>query len=221
MAQSPFSKKTAFSEKTASRVKIARDKRGSRGFTIIEVLVASVILLVGLVAAAGVVGATLGNTSRSEYMTQAATLATEKLEDLNRFPSTDANIAVTSGTSSGSLTSDDLQNVTVNGATQAVNYYDEVYFSPAEGALQETTTSFDANGNVQYSTISYTPDGTMSQSAFTTTPPSGAGSISFKRRWVIDLNQPVTGVRRITVLVTLQNQSVQPPVTFQMSMVRP
>src|ERR1700679_13082 len=125
MAQSPFSKKTAFSEKTASRVKIARDKRGSRGFTIIEVLVASVILLVGLVAAAGVVGATLGNTSRSEYMTQAATLATEKLEDLNRFPSTDANIAVTSGTSSGSLTSDDLQNVTVNGATQAVNYYDE------------------------------------------------------------------------------------------------
>jgi prepilin-type N-terminal cleavage/methylation domain-containing protein len=215
MAQSPFSKKTA------SHMEIAGDKSGSRGFTIIEVLVASVILLIGLVAAAAVVGSTLGNTSRSEYMTQAATLATEKLEDLNRFPPSDANIAVTGGTSAGSLTSDDLQNVTVNGATQAVNYYDEVYFSPAEGALQETTTSFDANGNVQYSTISYTPDGTMSQSAFTTTPPSGAGSISFKRRWVIDLNQPVTGVRRITVLVTLQNQSVQPPVTFQMSMVRP
>ncbi len=61
----------------------------------------------------------------------------------------------------------------------------------------------------------------MSQSAPSSTPPSGAGSISFKRRWEIDLNQPVTGVRRITVLVTLENQSVQPPVTFQMSMVRP
>lgn len=215
MAQSRFSKKTA------SRVKMAGDKSGSRGFTIIEVLVASVILLVGLVAAAGVVGATLGNTSRSEYMTQAATLATEKLEDLNRFPPSDANIAVTVGTSAGSLTSDDLENVTVNGATQSVNYYDEVYFSPAEGALQEATTSFDANGNPQYTTISYTPDGVMSQSAPSSTPPSGAGSISFKRRWEIDLNQPVTGVRRITVLVTLQNQSVQPPVTFQMSMVRP
>ena len=69
---------------------------------------ASVILLVGLVAAAGVVGATLGNTSRSEYVTQAATLATEKLEDLNRFPASDANVAVTGGTSAGSLTSDDL-----------------------------------------------------------------------------------------------------------------
>jgi len=215
MAQSPFSKKAA------PLKKMRGDKSGSRGFTIIEVLVASVILLIGLVAAAGVVGSTLGNTARSEYMTQAATLATEKLEDLNRFPSTDANVAVTVGTSVGSLTSDDLQDVTVNGATQSVNYYDEVYFSPAEGALQETTTSFDAMGNPQYSTISYTPDGVMSQSAFTATPPSGAGEIAFKRRWVIDLNQPVAGVRRVTVLVTLLNQAVQPPVTFQMSMVRP
>ena len=44
---------------------------------------------------------------------------------------------------------------------------------------------------------------------------------AFKRRWIIEMDQPVTGVRRITVLVTLENQQVQPPVTFQMSMVRP
>ena len=80
-----------------------------------EVLVASFILIVGLVAVAGVVGSTLGNTSRSEYMTQAATLATEKLEDLNRYPSADPNVAVASGTSVGSLTSDVLQNVTETG----------------------------------------------------------------------------------------------------------
>ena len=97
-----------------------REKR-SRGFTIIEVLVASFILIVGLVAVAGVVGSTLGSTARSEYMTQAATLATEKLEDLNRYPSTDPNVAVTNGTSAGSLTSDILQDVTVNGVTEAVN----------------------------------------------------------------------------------------------------
>jgi len=216
MAQLQFSNKNA-----APRGKVWGDQSDARGFTIIEVLVAAVILLVGLVAAAGVVGSTLGNTARSEYMTQAATLATEKLEDLNRFPSTDANVAVPNGTSSGSLTSDALDTFTFNGTAATVNYYDEVYFSPTEGALEETTSSFDAMGNAQYSTISYTPDGVMSQSAPTSTPPNAAGVISFERRWAIELNQPVTGVRRITVLVTLQNQSVQPPVTFQMSMVRP
>ncbi len=50
--------------------------RNSRGFTIVEVLVAAFVLFVGLAAVAGVVGSTLGNTARSEYMTQAATLAT-------------------------------------------------------------------------------------------------------------------------------------------------
>lgn len=215
MAQSRFSKKTA------SRVKIAGDKSGSRGFTIIEVLVASVILLVGLVAAAGVVGSALGNTARSEYMTQAATLATEKLEDLNRFPSSDSNIAVPNGTSSGTLTSDVLNTFTWNGASATISYYDEVYFSPTEGALVETTTGLNANGDTQYETTTYTPDGTMTPLTYTATPPATQGSIVFDRRWLIELNQPVTGVRRITVLVTLENQSVQPPVTFQMSMVRP
>src|ERR1700727_1448484 len=99
-------------------------KRGSHGFTIMEVLVATFVLLVGLVAAAAVVGSTLGNTARSGYMTQAATVATEKLEDLNRYPSTDAHVVVSGGNSVGSLTSDDLQDVTTNGVTIPINYYD-------------------------------------------------------------------------------------------------
>jgi Tfp pilus assembly protein PilV len=186
-----------------------------------EVIVASFILIVGLVAVAGVVGSTLGNTARSEYMTQAATLATEKLEDLNRYPSADPNVAAAAGSSVGSLTSDVLQNVTANGVTEAVNYYDEVFFSPSQGAIVETDSSLDASGNTQYSTISYTPDGHVNTSAPTTTAPSSAGSIAFKRRWIIEMDQPVTGVRRVTVVVTLENQQVQPSVTFQMSMVRP
>jgi len=197
------------------------ETKGSGGFTIVEVLVATFILIVGLVAVAGVVGSTLGSTARSEYMTQAATVATEKLEDLNRFPSTDANVAVTSGSTAGSLTSDAQQSVSVNGVTETVNYYDEVYFSPSVGALQETESSINGAGTTQYTTISYTPDGQISTSAPSSTAPSSAGTINFERRWIIEANQPVSGVRRITVLVTLLNQSVQPPVTFQMSMVRP
>ena len=196
-------------------------KNAPRGFTLIEVVVATFILLVGLVALAGVVGSALANTSRSEYMTQAATLATEKLEDLNRYPSADPNVAVTAGSSAGSLTTDVLQNVTANGVTEAVNYYDEVFFSPSQGALVETVSSLDVNGNPQYSTISYTPDGQINISAPTGNAPSSAGSVAFKRCWVIEKDQPVSGVRRVTVLVTLENQQVRPAVTFQMSMVRP
>src|SRR5580704_2770611 len=94
-------------------------RKNSRGFTILEVLVASVILVVGLVAIGGLIGSTLGNTSRSQYMTQAATLATEKLEDLNRYPPSDNNVNVPNGISAGSL------------AANTAGYYDEVYFSPA------------------------------------------------------------------------------------------
>jgi Tfp pilus assembly protein PilV len=183
--------------------------------------VASFILIVGLTAVAGVVGSTLGNTTRSEYMTQAATLATEKLEDLNRYPTSDPNVSVPNGVSQGSLTSDVLQSVTVNGVTESVSYYDEVYLSPTQGALVETYTNFDANGNTQYETTTYTPDGNMSAAVASSTPPSAVGSTVFERRWIIEMNQPVNGVRRVTVLVTLKNGEVQPPVTFQMSMVRP
>jgi Tfp pilus assembly protein PilV len=186
-----------------------RGGNGSRGFTIVEVLVASFVLIVGLAAVAGVVGSTLGNTERSEYMTQAATLATEKLEDLNRYAPSDANVAVPNGTSVGTLGSD------------TPGYYDEVYFSPTQGALVETTTSLDASNNLQYQTMTYTPDGNMAGPSTTSTPPSATGSTVFDRRWIIEMNQPITGVRRVTVFVTLENQQVQPPVTFQMSMVRP
>jgi Tfp pilus assembly protein PilV len=181
----------------------------ARGFTIVEVMVAALVLIVGVVGVAGVVGSTLGNTARSEFMTQSATLATEKLEDLNRYPPSDANVAVTNGTSAGTLASD------------TAGYFDEVYFSSLEGALEESTTSLDANSNVQYKTTIYAPDGSMSTPPASSTAPNAAGSTVFKRRWIIEQDQPVTGVRRVTVLVTLLNNDVRPPVTFQMSMVRP
>ncbi len=76
--------------------------RSTSGFTIIEVLVACFVLIVGLAGRRRSHRQHAGqHHTRSEYMTQAATLATEKLEDLNRYPSTDPNVAVTSGTSAG------------------------------------------------------------------------------------------------------------------------
>jgi Tfp pilus assembly protein PilV len=201
MAQSPFSNPLSG--------RYRNDVKGSRGFTIVEVMVAAFILIVGLSAVAGVIASTLGNTTRSEFMTQAATLATEKLEDLNRYPSADPNVAVTSGTSVGSLTS------------HVPQYYDEVYFSPTEGSMTETTTGVDSSGNTQYTTVIYTPDGRLTSSTSSTNPAIAGASTIFLRQWLIEANTPVTGVRRITVLVSVENQQLQPPVTFQMSTVRP
>jgi Tfp pilus assembly protein PilV len=182
-------------------------QQGSRGFTIIEVLVAAVILIIGLVSVAGLLGSTLGGTARSGYMNQAATLATEKLEDLSRYPSADPTIAA-----GGSLSTDTV--------SSNAPYYDEVYFSPSQGAMEETIGS-DNNGTTQYQTVSYTPNGQITVSTATSSGPSSAGQIAYKRRWIIEANTPVTGVRRITVLVSLENSMVQPPVTFQLSTVRP
>jgi Tfp pilus assembly protein PilV len=180
----------------------------SRGFTILEVLVATTVLIVGLVAVAGLIGSTLGGTARSGYMNQAATLATEKLEDLSRYPSADPTIAAGGGLSSDTVTSN-------------VPYYDEVYFSPSQGAIEETVGSLDSSGNSQYQTVTYTPNGQITTSAATSTGPSSAGQTAYKRRWIIEANSPVTGVRRITVLVSLEGSLIQPPVSFQMSTVRP
>jgi hypothetical protein len=56
--------------------------------------------------------------------------------------------------------------------------------------------------------------------------PSGTGNMAFHRRWLIEANPVVgsvtlTGSRRVTVYVSMSNLSVSPPVTFQMSLVRP
>ena len=75
-------------------------------------------------------------------------------------------------------------------------------------------------GNGNYVTVAFSPNGqapTYPAPCYTS-PPLG---MSFDRRWVIEQNQPVAGVRRITVLVTLADKTLYPPVTFQMSMVRP
>lgn len=187
--------------------------RGQHGFTLIETLVSVVILTVGLVAVAALMSEMIKDTATSRDMSAASMLASEKLEDLNRFPASDPAVAVTSGTTIGSLSSD----VTQSG----VDYFDEVQLSVTGGAVAETTTSKDASGNTVYTTITQLPDGTISSADSAATPSLPGGAVMFKRRWIIEMNVPVTGVRRVTVLVQLMNGPTARPVTFRMSMVRP
>jgi len=193
----------------------------TKGFTLVETLVAMLVLSIGLVALASLAAQSLSNTSRSQSVAMSADLATEKLEDLSRWPTFDPNVYAAAGTTVGSLTSDQSANVTSGGIpTELVNYYDDVEISDSKGSISETVSQVIA-GVTSYKTTSHNPDGTITTSTSTSATAADVGAVGFHRRWTIEMDQPVTGLRRVTVLVTLSNSVVRPPVSFQMTMVRP
>ena len=244
-----------------------RQKVKPDGFTLVEVVVSISILAVGLMGAALLMSTTYKYSVRSRYMAEAAQLASEKLEDLNRYPAVivpvgnvnvvepDEHIFVPSGSNTcglagascvGSITAaltctgvgqctpvaaaaplqinagDAGAGGTESPGASLISYSDSVYISTSNtaglnGALQETFQS--ATGANPYTTLTFSPNGTTPVPSKSATAPTVGET--FDRRWVIEQDQPVAGVRRITVLVTLMDQTIYPPVTFQMSLVRP
>jgi prepilin-type N-terminal cleavage/methylation domain-containing protein len=202
------------------------------GFTLLEVLVSISILAVGLMGSALLMTNTYKFSVRSRYMAEAAQLASEKLEDLNRFPVNDQHVTVMSGDNQcgitgvnceGSLTADAAgQSITVGGNTYTVYYNDSVFISAtntsggvSNGSLQETYQT----GPSSFTTLTFSPNGQTPTITYPTSAPTLGET--FDRRWVIEQDQPVVGARRVTVRVIVMDQTVQPPVSFQMSMVRP
>jgi prepilin-type N-terminal cleavage/methylation domain-containing protein len=198
------------------------------GFTLIEVMLAAFVLAVGLLSAGLLAGQMVSGTNRSKYMHAASTLASEKLEDLNRWDAAAPQICVPTGnTTAGSLTADVNQTTTCpQGSSANVSYYDDIYPNLADGSsscpdgtagcFAETVASV-AGGTTTYTTTTYSPKGTLNTSNGSSLP---AGA-HFHRRWIIEGNSPANGVRRITVLTNLTNSAVTPAVNFQMSIVRP
>jgi hypothetical protein len=173
-----------------------------------EVLIAITILVIGLTAMASLVAQSLNGTDRARYLGLATILVSEKLEDLNRWPAGSPYVVA-----GGGLTSDT--------AAGSLNYYDDVDLSNTNGNVSETI----SNTSGTYSNVIHNATGYVNTSA-TTTAPAGSGIIAFHRRWLIEANPVINGItltgsRRVTVLVTLTNQAVQPTVSFQMSLVRP
>ncbi len=219
-----------------------------RGFTLLEVVIAMAILIIGMSAMAALSATMIGRGRESKYMSLAGTLASEKLEDLNKWsgsvlmnPTTsvgvdnsDPEICVptfSAGQTEGSISADAAPTtVTCNGITETVNYNDNVNIdvtdnagdcsSGSSGCFAETT-STTTSGVTTYNTTYHSPDGTVQQNANNPT------NMTFHRQWVIEANPTIggtvaVGVRRITVKVTLLDASVTPGnVQFQMSLVRP
>ncbi len=200
--------------------------RAPRGFTLMEVMVALVILTIGLMSAALLMATVYKNTVRSRYVSTAASLASEKLEDLNRFADSDPRGDLAGGSLISNL---GPVSATFNDTPVSVDYYDSVTLNNSNGTMNETYEILNGT-TVEYVTQTFTADGLLHwdstdgppyyPSKPTTTAPAG---ITFNRRWVIQPITPVAGVQvnLVTVLVTLMDDTVKPPVTFQMSMVRP
>src|ERR1035437_4007587 len=198
----------------------------SSGFSMLEVVVALAILSVGVMAAAALTAKMLATGRQSKYMSLASTLASEKLEDLNHYSPNDPQVCVPSAnTSVGSLSSDIMQSTTCppsvawsTGFTGTVAYYDSVSISlststsdcpnSTAGCFSETVSGL-TNGKLSSPTTYHSPVGQIVTPAATTTAPP---NVTFHRRWVIEANAnaPVAGTRRVTVLVTLMDATVQP-----------
>ncbi|MGH9704463.1 MAG: type IV pilus modification PilV family protein, partial [Candidatus Acidiferrales bacterium] len=191
----------------------------------VEAAIAILVLTVGLVAMAMLITNTLSMTTESKYLSLASMLASEKLEDLDRWDKNDPHVAIAAGnTTAGDLAADSGPvSLTVGAVTDNVVYYDQVSLGPDQGTYSEVVSGLAADGSTNYTTTSFSPGGGK---PVTTTSANLPGTLSFKRRWKIELNPKVngttvTGVRRITVLVMSQDPAAKPPVTFQMSLVRP
>jgi len=180
-----------------------RKLRRDSGFTLIETMVAILILTIGLVGTAALMSTTVNTTARSHLMSTAAMLASEKLEDLDRFDKNDPSVA-----NGGSLAAD-----TVAGA---VPYFDDVQISVDNGVISETTST----AGVSTSYVQQ-PGGNITVTQGAGLPAPTPDTLTFDRRWIIQANTPVAGVRTVTVLVTATGLALKPQVTFQMSMVRP
>ena len=187
-------------------------------------MVAIFIFVVGILSFATLMASVNVGTDRFRRYSTATLLASDKLEDLNRYSAASTADTVQTG---GSLTTDQS------------GYYDDVQVQSDNGSITVVTYNPDAGCYDVFTHTAGTTSspGTASDSGtspcITSLPATLAGAMSFHRRWLVE--NPITlpsgtsvDVHRVTVLVTLWSPTTHSainyqgqPVTFKLSTVRP
>jgi len=119
-----------------------RRRSPQRGMTLIEVLIALVLLSFGLLAIAPLFASSVKTGSSSNQLTNENTLAREKLEELIGYPATDPRLAVPAGDNAAGpsgLTTTGTGSIV--GHTAACDNDLPTWYTPSSEATSKATTS--------------------------------------------------------------------------------
>jgi len=123
---------------------------GERGITLVEVPIAMAILAFGLLAMAPMFTGAVRTNASSNQLTNANTLAREKMEELTGFPSTDPRLAVAVNANAAGPTGTTIAGASVDvcvpvpGAIPARSFCDNdlpLWYKPTTGATSSDPTS--------------------------------------------------------------------------------
>lgn len=164
-------------------------------------MVALFVLLFGFISMAQLIATSVVVNRYSYRLTSLTQLAAEKLEELRTMPLDDERFSVAGnpdfpgGTQArvGSLTSDQTQVLQdSSGTSHTVSFYDWVFVDQRAGSITRTAGPGDTSG---YNAETRSLTGTTQATALGSAPTR----VSFRRRWLIEGNQPQPGNIRITV----------------------
>lgn len=185
---------------------------GERGMTLVEVPIALAILGFGLLAIAPMFTGAVRTNASSNQLTNANTLAREKMEELIGFPSTDARLAVavganaagppgTSTTGTGSIVDTTFNTFCINDLPR--------WYKPVTGATSTAATS----PGIGWFVFPYTRTYTVEQFAAdltTRVPAPGTYGVKLLTVVVRPTSGPFPGLRQTTQSVYVRFRDASP-----------
>lgn len=115
--------------------------RREEGMTLVEVLLALMLLAIALLALAPLLSGAMRTNASANQLTNANTLAREKLEELTGYPRTDPRLTVADGANAAAPTG---ITTTGSGSAVAVNAYADNdlarWYQPSTGATSRAST---------------------------------------------------------------------------------
>jgi len=189
-----------------------------RGMTIIEVPVALTMLGFGLLAMAPVFTGAVRTNASANQLTNANTLAREKMEELIGFPSTDPRLAIENGKNAAGPTGTTIAGASVGvcdsvpGSSPARRWCDNdlpLWYKPSTGATSSATTSPGLGWFSYPYTRTYTIEGYREDLTTRITAP-GTFGVKLLTVVVRPTSGPFPGLRQTTQSVYVRFRDASP-----------